>query len=272
MVTVRAARVSQCLRALSFHIMKIPQPESNDPKILQIYAEGEEVEKQVIDELIEDGYDITPGTRYKKIIDVDGIDVKVTGTPDVTIHLKKNYPGEIKSMNPWKFRKVPTGTDAFLFWEDRLKEKYGSQMSIYCWLMDSKYIFWIIKEKGKKGLGETKIVKVLTDQLPDPEEMLYTRLRVALRVLDKEDIMPEKLVDCKWCNYNNTNKWWESICATTFFHKSREKISKNDRKIIRVVKDTKEDVHELMTLADIKGMRVHRFDSLLAKKYGREIK
>lgn len=144
-VNVRAGRIGNCTRALALHMFGVPDIETTGKEVKRIYKDGEAIEEEILDMLREDGYKIITGEVYVRKIRMGDYLVKISGTPDGMIQMKKDsFPIEIKSMNNWRFRKLP---DRFSDWVDPLKEKYSFQMGTYVFVCKKRFIYLIAGER-----------------------------------------------------------------------------------------------------------------------------
>lgn len=268
MIKAHIGRIGGCPRALALHMFGVPDIEATDKATRKIYSDGEEIERHVIAELRDEGYKVTNGVPYHKVVEVDGVKVKLIGTPDAMLALKKDYPAEIKSMNYWRFRNLP---DKFSLWEDKLKDKYSYQMGGYLFITEKPWIYFICKEKKNKKLdGDLKILRVFPEELKTPEEILL-KIKIALRIFKGEEVLPSNFYNCKYCSVNDSTKdWYESPCTKSYVDKKSKHKSQYDKPFIKQYKLLAKDIKEREEdIAELKKRKL-QYERMLTIKFGKE--
>lgn len=268
MIKCHVGRVGGCVRALALHMFGVPDIKVTDKATRKIYDAGDEIEEQVIQELKDEGYKVTHGNPYHKILQVGKHQVKLIGTPDIMLRLKKDeYPGEIKSMNYWRYRNVP---DTFEKWNDKLKEKYSYQMGGYLYITGKPWIYWIIKEKSSKNDREPRIIRVFPQEVKSIQE-IQARIEIAIKIFDGEEVLPDNFYNCNYCSVNDTTKnWYLSPCAgkhTEYFKKKR---AIEDKPFIKRYKSILKDIKQRETDIELVKENSRKYENMLKIKYGRE--
>lgn len=254
---VHIARIGSCLRALSLHMIGVPETRVTDKAKLKIFREGERLEDITREQLVSKGHKITKGEETHKEIKINGHKIEIVGRPDIDWKEKKViYPGEIKTLNGYRFKNVPS---RFSDWTDKLKFKYGYQMGGYAWLRGVDRIPWVLKEKVRGN--DNSLVRVIwidRDELPSEEDIL-ARLEIASAIFDGYEVLPEHLGDCSYCNYwNNELPWEKSDCAKKWGKEYLSKLENVDKpfnkKVVNLGKDL-EDSRAELRLAEEKYLK-----------------
>ncbi len=178
----RASSIDDCARRNYHDIVDWPLAPQASVQLLQRFRRGDEVEKLVKRELLEDGWEIVEGQmpfEYREHIPELGRKIVIlTGHCDGRIAKGSLRPVfEIKSVNVNVFNRIETVQDfrkMASFWA-----KYPRQILIYCFAYDEPYGLFILDD----CLGHWKILPVvLEDNLDYCEEALQIARAAAVAV------------------------------------------------------------------------------------------
>lgn len=194
----RASSISQCAREMYHQIIDWRSRPEFEATLLQRFRRGHEIERLVVRELLEDGWDVEETQSPFEIKEEhDGEEIIIlTGHMDGRIGYGVSKPVcEIKSVHPFYFTRVNCIQDYFdlgSFWA-----KYPLQLLMYLYACDEPMGVFILDD----CLGHLKVIECVFDEWLEETEGALKRCRAAaIGARDKcAPDFTDKPEDCREC-------------------------------------------------------------------------